>query len=343
MRDLSILFLVSFHIITSRIKCVKSIRNNSLPKALEEELSTDTYTNTSSKTKFNDDQGSNYIFDAEYIAKVEEALKRSYGDREVAFFRNMINDFQAGFEKIHNAMELSNTELEQYISTHLGHGYNNEYKRLSNQEVRGMFSISNIHQLDSEQYKTAKALVLLIRHQFEKIEQLQNEHIKPHMQRFIQIRETANQLSPTDVPCATQAGCDRLEMLMNTCTYIRGGTEYAYGTFTIVVHVLGTMMAVLCGCVFVGPAHVCFLKSFPVGLHDFIKLSSSTLVKYHFLFLRDYFRPQAQCGNWSKPLLYSAEYMEIQVSDLYSVETKHFINVESFIVWSCLYACKIAD
>lgn len=96
------------------------------------------------------------------------------------------------------------------------------------------------------------------------MDKLQEIYVKPNLDRFSQIQSLSKQVPiSTDTPCSTHAGCDRLEMLINLCSYIRDGTHMVYEIFVIMVHVLATMMAVLCGCVFAGPAKICFLQNFP--------------------------------------------------------------------------------
>lgn len=57
--------------------------------------------------------------------------------------------------------------------------------------------------------------------------------------------------------------------MMNICTYIRGGADFAYDIFLVTTHVVTTMMAVMCACIFIGPVHICALKNFPV-IHIYI-------------------------------------------------------------------------
>lgn len=55
--------------------------------------------------------------------------------------------------------------------------------------------------------------------------------------------------------------------MMNICTYVRSGADFAYDIFLVTTHVVTVMMAVLCACIFIGPVHVCALKNFPVIIH----------------------------------------------------------------------------
>ncbi|ORM39754.1 uncharacterized protein BXIN_0020 [Babesia sp. Xinjiang] len=96
------------------------------------------------------------------------------------------------------------------------------------------------------------------------LDEVHDKYVKPNLDRFSQVQALSQKFSiRTDTPCSTQASCDGLEMLINLCSYIRDGSHKAYEIFVILIHVLGTMMAVLCGCLFVGPTHVCFLENFP--------------------------------------------------------------------------------
>ncbi|KAK1441996.1 hypothetical protein BgAZ_400260 [Babesia gibsoni] len=193
---------------------------------------------------------SSNIFGDEYLQKVESALKESYGDAELQFFRKMINDFQHQYEDGED-LELNDPALEEHISTHIGKDFMKHYS-------------SESHEENHEMRRIARALVFLIKDQFKRLEELQQSYVKPNLDRFIQIQSLSKGMKIyTDTPCSTQAACDRLEMMINLCSYIRGGTHMAYEIFVVMVHVLGTMMAVLCGCLFVGPTQICFLQNFP--------------------------------------------------------------------------------
>ncbi|GIX65969.1 uncharacterized protein BcabD6B2_54050 [Babesia caballi] len=208
---------------------------------------------------------SSSIFGDDYLRKVEAALQESYGGwfsmfaliitflfavREVEFFRRMIADFEMRYAD-DTDMELNDPKLESHITHSLG------------KEFMRHYSSNNIDEMNPE-HRTARALVMLIKEQFRALDEVHEMYVKPHLDRFSQIRALSQRVSlRTDTPCSTQAGCDGLEMLINLCTSIRGGVHKAYEIFVIMVHVLGTMMAVLCGCLFVGPARICFLQNFP--------------------------------------------------------------------------------
>ncbi|GFE53806.1 hypothetical protein protein [Babesia ovis] len=215
------------------------------------------------------------IFGQEYIRKVEAALKEAYGVRELQFFRRMISDFERRYvdsgdynsngagvtrssvdgSQVHSDVDIGphhplDREIQSHITENLGPDFAQNYSL-------------NAGSLDTD-HRIARALVLLIKEQFKALEDVHNTFVKPHLERFNQVKEISQQHSiRTDTPCSTQAGCDGLEMLINLCSYIRDGSHTAYEIFVIVIHVLGTMMAVLCGCLFVGPARVCFLQNFP--------------------------------------------------------------------------------
>ena len=44
----------------------------------------------------------------------------------------------------------------------------------------------------------------------------------------------------------------------------REGAARANSIFNSLTHVLNSLISLMCGCLFVGPVHLCVLKSFPV-------------------------------------------------------------------------------
>ncbi|CDR95698.1 membrane protein, putative [Babesia bigemina] len=193
---------------------------------------------------------SSSIFGEDYLREVESLLRDTYGEREVEFFRRMISDF----DRRHvddEALFLDDAALESHVSGDIGEHFPHEYAE-------------NDSSATDYDRRKARALVVLIKEQFRALDEVHSTYVKPHLTRFSQIRELSKQESIyTDTPCSTQAGCDRLEMLVNLCSAIRGGSHLAYEIFVIMVHVLATMMAVLCGCLFTGPVRICFLQNFP--------------------------------------------------------------------------------
>lgn len=191
------------------------------------------------------------ILDPSYIKRVELELKMTYGEHEVTYFRNMIDEFSKSIDN-ENMHPLVDDVTEDHMKEHFEDKYVKDYKALDDQSVR------------SNDLRTARIVVKLIKNEFAKFEKIQKKYLEPNIERFTQIKAIADSFGKnTDTPCKTEAGCRRLEMLINMCTYIRGGTQFAYDIFATMVHVLGSMLSVLCGCVFIGPIHVCFLKNFP--------------------------------------------------------------------------------
>ncbi|GBE59607.1 membrane protein, putative [Babesia ovata] len=176
---------------------------------------------------------SSSIFGEDYLREVESLLRDTYGGmlamsrthsdsfcavREVEFFRRMISDFDHRHAD-DEALFLDDAELESHVSGDTGKDFALHYRE------------SDANETDYNRRK-ARALVLLIKEQFRALDEVHTTYVKPHLTRFSQIRELSKQESIyTDTPCSTQAGCDRLEMLVNLCTAIRGGSHFAYEIF----------------------------------------------------------------------------------------------------------------
>ncbi|UVC49422.1 hypothetical protein MACK_003253 [Theileria orientalis] len=187
-----------------------------------------------------------HVLNPKYVKRVELILRKKYGGR------NMLKEFQERELNNYNSQPLFDSALRDHVNEHFDDKYVREFHRLDDSSD------------NSEELITARIIVKLIKHEFEKFNLIRDQYITPNMERFTQIRHLSQDLHLyTDTPCSTQAGCDKLEMLMNLCSYIRGGTSFAYDIFATMVHVLGNMLSVLCGCIFVGPAQVCLLKNFP--------------------------------------------------------------------------------
>eukprot|EP00375_Theileria_parva_P003258 XP_765939.1 hypothetical protein [Theileria parva strain Muguga] len=185
-------------------------------------------------------------------------------------FRQMLNDYYQKyyiyykFYTLHYTsymdkedVKIFDDSLQNHITNNFNEDYVNDYSKLDD------------HQESGNELETARVIIRLIKREFEKFENVKNECIVPNLGRFSQIRSLARDLpvpSGTDTPCRTQASCDKLAMLMNLCSYIRTGVGFAYDIYATMIHVLGNMLSVLCGCIFVGPAHVCLLKNFPVKI-----------------------------------------------------------------------------
>ncbi|EDO06967.2 putative integral membrane protein [Babesia bovis T2Bo] len=189
------------------------------------------------------------VFGPEYIQKVESALKEAYGDREVTFFRHMIADFEKRYVE-HGETHMDDPGIHAHITDNLGDEFASQYR-------------TSADTVDRE-HRISRALVQLIKEQFNALNEVHDIYVKPNLDRFNQVKTLSQQVNvKTDTPCSTQASCDGLEILINLCSYIRNGSHMAYEIFVIMIHVLSTMMAVLCGCLFVGPTRICFLQNFP--------------------------------------------------------------------------------
>ncbi|AFZ80177.1 hypothetical protein BEWA_030300 [Theileria equi strain WA] len=194
------------------------------------------------------------VLDPAYIKRVELEIKMTYGERELAYFRNMIKEFQKSSES-EDTDPLVDDSTMDHMKEHFQDRYVEDYKALDDKSRM------------TKDLETARILVKIIKNEFAKFGGIQKKYLEPNIERFTQIKAIADSFGEnTDTPCRTQAGCRRLEILINLCTYIRGGTQFAYDIFATMVHVLGSMLSVLCGCVFIGPVHICFLKNFPEWL-----------------------------------------------------------------------------
>eukprot|EP00371_Babesia_bovis_P001888 XP_001610535.1 hypothetical protein [Babesia bovis T2Bo] len=224
------------------------------------------------------------VFGPEYIQKVESALKEAYGDREVTFFRlvllmtynpvyrHMIADFEKRFVNSastdicrsyveHGETHMDDPGIHAHITDNLGDEFASQYR--TSADTVGSESRFHYVQVDRE-HRISRALVQLIKEQFNALNEVHDIYVKPNLDRFNQVKTLSQQVNvKTDTPCSTQASCDGLEILINLCSYIRNGSHMAYEIFVIMIHVLSTMMAVLCGCLFVGPTRICFLQNFP--------------------------------------------------------------------------------
>lgn len=66
-----------------------------------------------------------------------------------------------------------------------------------------------------------------------------------------------------DTPCNSQTLCSIDGLLANKCSYMRKGMQLAYQGLNVVVHVMGVLTTVLCGCLFVFGEAKCILSAVP--------------------------------------------------------------------------------
>merc|ERR1711966_227423 len=66
-----------------------------------------------------------------------------------------------------------------------------------------------------------------------------------------------------DTPCNSQASCSLAALAANKCSYMRQGMQRAYQGLNVVVHVMGALVTVLCGCIFVFTQAKCVLSFVP--------------------------------------------------------------------------------
>jgi hypothetical protein len=67
----------------------------------------------------------------------------------------------------------------------------------------------------------------------------------------------------TDTACASNAACKLKSMMANKCNYGREALQLAYQGLNIAAHVMGVVITLLCGCLFVHSTAVCVLQSVP--------------------------------------------------------------------------------
>ncbi|CAX64310.1 hypothetical protein CYL21_1919 [Plasmodium falciparum NF54] len=190
------------------------------------------------------------IFPREYTKVVEKHLREDYGDRDVEVFREIIRNYKDTDVFLSPSEE---AKLKVNIQKYAGDHFIKEYENLMNEDTT-----------DSNK-KLAKTMINLIKQQFIKLKVIEQEYITPNYEQYKQVAKLKPDISDltADTPCNTEAECKKLENMMNICTYIRGGADFAYDIFLVTTHVVTTMMAVMCACIFIGPVHICALKNFP--------------------------------------------------------------------------------
>ncbi|CRG94951.1 conserved Plasmodium protein, unknown function [Plasmodium gallinaceum] len=190
------------------------------------------------------------VFPREFTKAVEKHLREDYGDRDVAIFREILRNYK------NNDVLLSPSEeenLKASMKKYAGSHFIEEYENLMDEKT-----------VDSKR-TLAKSMINLIKQQFIKLKEIEAQYVTPNFEQFKQVTELKPEISDlrADTPCSTDAECKKLENMMNICTYIRGGADFAYDIFLVTTHVVTSMMAVLCACIFIGPVHICALKNFP--------------------------------------------------------------------------------
>ncbi|SCO93821.1 conserved Plasmodium protein, unknown function [Plasmodium malariae] len=190
------------------------------------------------------------VFPREFTKTVERHLREDYGDRDVAVFREIIRNYK------NNDVFLSPTDeedLKASMKRYAGDRFIKDYENLLNEKST-----------DSKRI-LAKSMINLIKQQFIKLKEIEAQYVTPNFEQYKQIIELKPQILDldADTPCNTEAECKKLENMMNICTYVRGGADFAYDIFLVTTHVVNSMIAVLCACIFIGPVHVCALKNFP--------------------------------------------------------------------------------
>merc|ERR1719424_1493214 len=66
-----------------------------------------------------------------------------------------------------------------------------------------------------------------------------------------------------DTPCNSQTLCSIDGLVANKCSYMRKGMQLAYQGLNIAVHVMGVLITVLCGCLFILTQAKCILFMVP--------------------------------------------------------------------------------
>ncbi|PFH31937.1 putative membrane protein [Besnoitia besnoiti] len=145
--------------------------------------------------------------------------------------------------------------IETTLTEHLGSDFYDQYRVVQTAVPQ------------DEETAKVKNFILMLKQQFHKLRKLEDVYIRPNWSHFQEISAVSKAMpvgpSYTHVPCRDDASCKKLEHLVNTCNYARKGAMTASGMFNVITHVLNSVMSVLCGCLFVGPVHLCVLKNFP--------------------------------------------------------------------------------
>merc|ERR1712190_483441 len=76
-------------------------------------------------------------------------------------------------------------------------------------------------------------------------------------------RQSAKGYVGTDTACGSAMACKALELAANKCNYGREGLQAAYEGVNVAAHVMGVVVSLLCGCVYVLGQAVCVLQSVP--------------------------------------------------------------------------------
>ncbi|SBS96577.1 conserved Plasmodium protein, unknown function [Plasmodium ovale curtisi] len=92
----------------------------------------------------------------------------------------------------------------------------------------------------------AKSMINLIKQQFIKLKEIEAQYVTPNFEQYKQVTELKPPILDlsADTPCNTEAECKKLENMMNICSYVRGGADFAYDIFLVTTHVVTIMMAV---------------------------------------------------------------------------------------------------
>ncbi|SCM08546.1 conserved Plasmodium protein, unknown function [Plasmodium chabaudi chabaudi] len=190
------------------------------------------------------------VFHKNFTKTVERHLREDYGDKDVAVFREIIKNYK------NDDVFLSPSDEEKLkisMRKYAGDRFIQEYDNLMNENS------------NDSQKVLAKSMINLIKQQFIKLKEIETQYVTPNFEAYKEItklKPLAQELD-ADTPCNTEAECKKLENMMNICTYVRSGADFAYDIFLVTTHVVTVMMAVLCACIFIGPVHVCALKNFP--------------------------------------------------------------------------------
>ncbi|XP_026191555.1 uncharacterized protein LOC34622564 [Cyclospora cayetanensis] len=166
--------------------------------------------------------------------------------------------FKCKAESLHTYSPANLTEDEEatirdVLTEHFGPSFYSQYQHLGQQVPM------------DDDTRLVQNVVKLMKQQFHKLRQVFNVEVKPHWSHFLAVAalEKDMKVRSGNVPCRDAASCKKLEHLVNRCNYIRKGAMVASNLFNAVTHVLNGVMSVLCGCLFVGPVHLCVLKNFP--------------------------------------------------------------------------------
>jgi len=95
------------------------------------------------------------------------------------------------------------------------------------------------------------------------IEKISASVISNMTKAIASIRHVLLQKNRAHAPCQSPADCASLSSTVNECTERRDALQQAFEDVNVGVHSMGSAIATLCGCMFVGSSDMCAFKDIP--------------------------------------------------------------------------------